>query len=74
MFYFQKKIVGFYVILTQYMPYCDFPASLVEEDLRCPSMHYLRARTDTQVEPPTLFRKLAGQLPHMKELKVPIRI
>jgi hypothetical protein len=27
---------------TQYMAYIDFPASLVEEDIRCPSEHYFR--------------------------------
>jgi hypothetical protein len=32
----------FYVTSTQYRSYRDFPALLVEEDLRCPSVHYFR--------------------------------
>jgi hypothetical protein len=33
---------GFYVTSTQYRSYRDVPALLVEEDLRCPSVHYFR--------------------------------
>jgi hypothetical protein len=33
---------GFYVTSTQNRSYRDIPALLVEEDLRCPSMHYFR--------------------------------
>jgi hypothetical protein len=33
---------GFYVTSTQYRSYRDIPALLVEENLRCPSVHYFR--------------------------------
>jgi hypothetical protein len=33
---------GFYVTSTQYRSYHDVPALLVEEDLRCPSVHCFR--------------------------------
>jgi hypothetical protein len=36
-----------------------FQLLLMEEDLRCPSVHFFQARTGTWVEPPT-FRKLDG--------------
>jgi hypothetical protein len=43
---FKRNIVllfnWFYVTPTQYRSYGDVPALLVEEDLRCPSMHYYR--------------------------------
>jgi hypothetical protein len=32
-------LIGFYVTLTQYRSYNTVTALLVEEDLRCPSMH-----------------------------------
>jgi hypothetical protein len=35
-------LVGFYVASRQYMSYVDFPALLVKEDCRCPSVHYFR--------------------------------
>jgi hypothetical protein len=36
-------LIGFYVTSTQYRSYYgDVRALLVEEDLRCPSVHYLR--------------------------------
>jgi membrane protease YdiL (CAAX protease family) len=34
--------LGFYVTSTQDRSYRDVPALLVEEDLRCPSVHYFR--------------------------------
>jgi hypothetical protein len=34
--------VGYYVAPTQYRLQGDFPAILVEGNLRCPSMHYFR--------------------------------
>jgi hypothetical protein len=44
---FKMKLIlfvclGFYVTSTQYRSYRDVPALLVEEDLRCPSVHYFR--------------------------------
>jgi hypothetical protein len=36
----------FYVTSTQYRSYRDVPALLVEEDLRCPSVHYLSRTKD----------------------------
>jgi hypothetical protein len=47
----------FNVTLIHYTAYDKVLALLVEEDLRCSSVHYLR--TGTGVEPP-MFRKLAG--------------
>jgi hypothetical protein len=35
-------LFGFYVTLTQYRSYDNVSALLVEEDLRCPSIHYFR--------------------------------
>jgi hypothetical protein len=35
-------LIGFYVTPKQYRSFGDFPALLVEEDLRCPSVHYFR--------------------------------
>jgi hypothetical protein len=34
--------IGFYFTPTQNRSYRDVPASLVEEDLRCPSVNYFR--------------------------------
>jgi hypothetical protein len=35
-------LIGFNVTPTQYMSYGDVPDLLVEEDLMCLSVHYLR--------------------------------
>jgi hypothetical protein len=35
-------LIGFYVTPTHYRSYGHIPALLVEEDLRCPSIHYFR--------------------------------
>jgi hypothetical protein len=35
-------VFWFYVTSTQYRSYRDVPVLLVEEDLRCPSVHYFR--------------------------------
>jgi hypothetical protein len=35
-------LIGFYVTLAQYRSYRDVSALLVEEDLRCLSVHYSR--------------------------------
>jgi hypothetical protein len=40
--YFLFVWFGFYVTSTQYRSYRDIPALLVEEDLRCLSVHYFR--------------------------------
>jgi hypothetical protein len=40
--FFVFVCLGFYVTLTQYRSYRDVPVLLVEEDLRCFSMHYFR--------------------------------
>jgi hypothetical protein len=37
--------IGFYVASTKYRPYGDFPALMVEENLRCPSV--FQAKTST---------------------------
>jgi hypothetical protein len=35
-------LIGFYVKPTQYRSYGDVPVLLVEEDLMCPFVHYVR--------------------------------
>jgi hypothetical protein len=35
-------LAGFYLTPTQYRSYGDFPTLLMEEDLRCPNVHYFR--------------------------------
>jgi hypothetical protein len=35
-------LIGFYITPSQYRLYCNIPALLVEEDLRCPSVRYFR--------------------------------
>jgi hypothetical protein len=44
MFFVVFFVVVFYITPTQYTgrSYGDFPAILVEEDLRCPSIYYFR--------------------------------
>jgi hypothetical protein len=38
----EKAYVCFYVTSTQYRSYLDIPALLVEEDLKCSSVHYFK--------------------------------
>jgi hypothetical protein len=49
------------------MSYGEVPALLVEEDLRCPSVHYSGHK-----QAPKWNHQLDGQLPHMKEFKVTV--
>ena len=63
-------LVGFYVAPTRQKSTGDFPALLVEEDLRRPSWQYFMSEHHHSVEPST-FHKLAEQLPHVKESKLP---
>ena len=46
-------MVGFYVAPTLLMLYDDFPALMVNEDLKCPISVLFQAQAGTRVEPPT---------------------
>jgi hypothetical protein len=61
---------GLYVATTQYRSYGDISALLVEEDLRCPFMHFVRhKRAPEQNHRRSVNWKASSNL--MKESKVP---
>ena len=53
-------LVGFYLTPTLYRLYGIFPALPVEEDLRCPSVHYSGTIGHPQSRTINMFRKLGG--------------